>query len=746
MTSSRGDAGYRYVNLERRWPSCTFVAVEADAGVLRLASVPSRATSVRIETGDASALAGPSRIGVASDGAVYVADPAGHRVLRVDPCDGTAVPLACLAGPGGELGELREPHGVAVGPHDTLYVADTGNARVQLVDRRTGQVRGALGAARPWDPAERSDDEGRLRAPWDVAVDGGGNLYVAEPATTDAGGHRHPGRVQKFDRRGRLDGSFWATMRAQPTPPASPVSIVVVHASEGGEALLVLDGSPARALVFSLDGTADAAATAAWAAFGQRVTAPASAAAGGDMIYVADATSSQLLVFTSRGAFVGVARDYSADTIGLAVDGEGRLLAQPRAGGSLAHFTSGESYAELGTVVAGPFEHEPGERRWFRVHVDADLPAGTHLQLFTFTSDEVPRDGPPAPVLADGSPTDAMDDAASRAPTPKGRWRAAPPGASQALVLNQPARHLWIALALHGGGAQTPLVRQVRLDDDESGWLEHLPALYRRDEPTRAFLERALALFQDELDGVETRLEELVSGLDPRAAPDDRAAGSWLEWLAGWLAFPLAESWTTAQRRGALAKAFGLEAGRGTAESLRALVRLYAGAWVRVTEPALTQSLWALGSDARLGVETMLAPASPYGAVLDTSAALDRSHLLDAADKGAPAFAAVANRFCVEAYAADFPGEAARRELARVIDAEKPAHTVYHLSFIEPAMRVGAQARVGIDTIVAGTPGLCLEPGGLALDDRATLTDPAARPPRAAVGRTARLGGRAVVS
>jgi hypothetical protein len=37
-----------------------------------------------------------------------------------------------------------------------------------------------------------------------------------------------------------------------------------------------------------------------------------------------------------------------------------------------------------------------------------------------------------------------------------------------------------------------------------------------------------------------------------------------------------------------------------------------------------------------------------------------------------------------------------------VIEREKPAHTVYHLCVIEPKMRVGFQARIGIDTVVAG--------------------------------------------
>ena len=39
-----------------------------------------------------------------------------------------------------------------------------------------------------------------------------------------------------------------------------------------------------------------------------------------------------------------------------------------------------------------------------------------------------------------------------------------------------------------------------------------------------------------------------------------------------------------------------------------------------------------------------------------------------------------------------------------LVEREKPAHCDYHLCVIEPRMRVGFQARVGIDTIVASHP------------------------------------------
>ena len=52
----------------------------------------------------------------------------------------------------------------------------------------------------------------------------------------------------------------------------------------------------------------------------------------------------------------------------------------------------------------------------------------------------------------------------------------------------------------------------------------------------------------------------------------------------------------------------------------------------------------------RLGVSTVLAPAQPDGAVVGSTAIMDRSHLTNGADFGAPLFDDVAYRFTVSGY------------------------------------------------------------------------------------------------
>jgi hypothetical protein len=71
---------------------------------------------------------------------------------------------------------------------------------------------------------------------------------------------------------------------------------------------------------------------------------------------------------------------------------------------------------------------------------------------------------------------------------------------------------------------------------------------------------------------------------------------------------------------------------------------------------------------------------------------------------GLPLYAEEAYRFCVlvDAYRVGQPETL--REIARIVDREKPAHTDYRIEIAAPELRVGLQARIGIDAIVGGDP------------------------------------------
>jgi sugar lactone lactonase YvrE len=112
-------------------------------------------------------------VGVDSAGNVYVADAGDNRVRKIAP-SGVVSTLAGdgFAGARGDGGpavsaQLHAPYGVAVDLAGNVYIADLGNNRVRRVDG-AGKISTVGGDAQ------------HLFAPRNVAVDAAGNLYIAE--------------------------------------------------------------------------------------------------------------------------------------------------------------------------------------------------------------------------------------------------------------------------------------------------------------------------------------------------------------------------------------------------------------------------------------------------------------------------------------------------------------------------------------------------------------------------------------
>ncbi|MGW5719486.1 NHL repeat-containing protein [Amycolatopsis sp. NPDC003865] len=78
--------------------------------------------------------------------------------------EAAALPRA-FGGPGAGPGQFRAPSGIAVDVRGRVWVADTGNDRVQAFTRDGALVRVLAG---------------RLKAPEGVAVDAAGHVYVAD--------------------------------------------------------------------------------------------------------------------------------------------------------------------------------------------------------------------------------------------------------------------------------------------------------------------------------------------------------------------------------------------------------------------------------------------------------------------------------------------------------------------------------------------------------------------------------------
>jgi streptogramin lyase len=136
----------------------------------------------------AATLHWPHGVAVDQAGAgLYIADSANHRVRRVDLASGiiTTVAGGATAGWAGDGGpavaaQLEDAKAVWVAPSGELYIADSGNERIRRVDR-SGTITTIAGTGVPGysgdgGPAVAAQFDG----PRGVAGDGAGNLYVAD--------------------------------------------------------------------------------------------------------------------------------------------------------------------------------------------------------------------------------------------------------------------------------------------------------------------------------------------------------------------------------------------------------------------------------------------------------------------------------------------------------------------------------------------------------------------------------------
>ena len=152
----------------------------------------------------AARLSFPSGVAPDSSGNLYIADTSNHRIRKVN----TAQVIATVAGTGsttysGDGGDggaavaarLRNPYGLALDGAGNLYIADRTNNRIRKVDA-AGRISTVAGTG----AAGFSGDSGaaaaaQLRLPYDVALDGAGNLYIAD---------RSNHRVRKVDPDGNI--------------------------------------------------------------------------------------------------------------------------------------------------------------------------------------------------------------------------------------------------------------------------------------------------------------------------------------------------------------------------------------------------------------------------------------------------------------------------------------------------------------------------------------------------------------
>ena len=132
-------------------------------------------------TGTSAKFYNPTGVAVDGAGNVYVADLSNHRIRKIT----TSGVVSTLAGSGtsgytdgtGTSAQFNSPTGVAVDGAGNVYVADQGNHRIRKITT-SGVVSTLAGSTSGY--TDGTGTSAKFYNPSGVAVDGAGNVYVAD--------------------------------------------------------------------------------------------------------------------------------------------------------------------------------------------------------------------------------------------------------------------------------------------------------------------------------------------------------------------------------------------------------------------------------------------------------------------------------------------------------------------------------------------------------------------------------------
>ena len=246
-------------------------------------------------------------------------------------------------------GAFNNPHGIAVGPDENVYVTDTGNRRVQKFDSSGGFL--AKWGGTLCDVAEEGPDgcDGEFKSISGIAAGPDGSIYVVDHLNY---------RVQKFDSNGEFLGKwgsfcgvYWEGQNGCDGRFYIPIGIAV----DRDGYVYVTDRLNHRIQKFSSNGDfiarwgryCDVAQQGTDGCDG-RFNNPAHIATGSDgNVYVTDSQNHRVQKFDSNGGFL--AKWGSEGTrkkgklyhpVGIAVDWKGRVYVADQANHRIQRFTS----------------------------------------------------------------------------------------------------------------------------------------------------------------------------------------------------------------------------------------------------------------------------------------------------------------------------------------------------------------------------------------------------------------------
>jgi phage tail-like protein len=749
------DFKYLAINTKARWEEGDKKNLEVSDAGIALKKEPSHILEQKI--GKSEGWIKCTDIAVDDCGVLYILDAEGHYIFTYEPVNKWTERLNCIGGEGSLPGQFKDPKGIALSP-DTLYVADTGNNRIQAFARINWQIRWIVETTDSEGRPIPNGDSGEFN-PVDIAVDDKtGNLYVLDSVNP---------RILKFDKGGRLKGTCVEEKLAEPVNIAIDkdgflyvlgnknwFSIGTEFEDDLNKGIIsekLRDKIETEGFSISENAMVTKEKKDKWV-----IT-------DGEKIYIVKKEDGDINIYyygTKKVLKFGAERkdnlvkpefnleELGIEPSGLAFDPEGnvyvgdkREIKREEEERFIHKFSPSGNYAGplLGYrgLCYGMVMNEQGnfyvitgeegeiallkyisERYFIKEFIKEQ--GVSKISKGVFISKALDSNEPDCSwhkivldaEIPDKTQIDVHYYISDKKKTqnkildlPEPEWTklatfyASDLKLQDALVKERSGRYLWVKLELISSDEyKTPKIKSIRAYFPRISYLRYLPAaVYQEDEASIDFMERFLSLFETLLWDKEEEITEIARYFDV-----DATQGKFISWLATWVAAIFDESWQEEKRREFLRSAVELYKKRGTREGIEDLIEIYTG-----KKPIIVENLQLYEKDASGNFTLRCEENEEIKGTLEKLFGEPTPH-----------------SFCVLLKPGQEEIESQLKTIKRLIELEKPAHTnagvvvlqpwIYldmhtyleiNTYLSKPVMQLGITSVIGRDTVLTSIEG-----------------------------------------
>lgn len=239
------------------------------------------------------------------------------------------------------------------------------------------------------------------------------------------------------------------------------------------------------------------------------------------------------------------------------------------------------------------------------------------------------------------------------------------------LIHDADKRFFWFKLEMLNLKEEKLIVNSIKIEFPIQSFLRYLPEVYQADEESRKFLEGYLAIFQSLYMDLEKKIDSISSYFDP-----DITDREFLEWLSRWVKIENAYIWKEDKLRYLLKNITKFYEKTGTATGLSDIIELYCDEKPYIIEYFHLKKY--MNYDSNYNIISKLYSDNPY-------------------------------EFTVILNEKSIPSEREYKELYKLINEFKPAHTEVKLIILKQHIFLGSYSYLGINSYLSDDRGMQLD-------------------------------------